>query len=362
MSITTTSGDCSSASSHDLAAVGGFAHHREARLPLQQQRAGRRAGWCGRQPAECESCVPFLSVSVQVPSSGRLDAAAASRVPGWESISKRAAQVPHALLHAQQPQAADARGSKPLPSSCTLSIIWSASLPHVNLHRAGLGMARAIVQRFLHHAVDAGLVLLGQLVGYFARPPARACRCAWRSRGPASRAPAPGRNRPAWRAAAAAPCCGFRSCPFRPRRGSPPGAARTSRAGSRSSRFSASISTAENDWPTSSCSSRESARRSSSWARTSLRGKLLQAGLRMHAFLQPRCTSPSSRRIWKMVRPARAGAAQQRDGDHGQQPELQASRTRPPSFSSPRLSASSFSASMRSAICSMEVRRGTSSS
>jgi hypothetical protein len=84
----------------------------------------------------------------------------------WLRIDgERAAQVMHALLHAHQAQAAHPRRRRSRGRRLPLKARFSTAPVHHHLDAARLRMPRAVMQGFLHHAVDAGLELVGQLAG-----------------------------------------------------------------------------------------------------------------------------------------------------------------------------------------------------
>src|SRR5581483_7272507 len=78
-----------------------------------------------------------------------------------------AADMAHALLHAQQPEAAG--GSRIESRSIVLNADADALrfLAQRDLHVPRLSMARRVVQRFLHEAEYAGLVFFRQVIGGF---------------------------------------------------------------------------------------------------------------------------------------------------------------------------------------------------
>jgi hypothetical protein len=82
-----------------------------------------------------------------------------------------AAQVRDALFHAQQAEAARVRAVEALPVVEHAQVDAVAFLHDLDAHAAREGVPGAVVQRFLHHAIDTGFVLFGQIVGHACRPP-----------------------------------------------------------------------------------------------------------------------------------------------------------------------------------------------
>ena len=88
--------------------------------------------------------------------------------PGAESISQRAADVAGALGHRREAEPARAHlvGSKPTPSSATVSSTRSAVAAQAHVDpRAGAGVAQRVVQRLLRDAEDVGLDRAGAVAG-----------------------------------------------------------------------------------------------------------------------------------------------------------------------------------------------------
>ena len=85
--------------------------------------------------------------------------------PGCGFDRERTAQMMDALLHADQAEAAHAAGVEAAAVVLHGENNFGALLLHHDLDGARLRMARAIVQRFLHHAINTGPEIVGQFVG-----------------------------------------------------------------------------------------------------------------------------------------------------------------------------------------------------
>ena len=138
---------------------------------------------------------------------------------------------------------------------------------------------------------------------------------------------ASGRNRPAWRAAAAAPCCGSRSCRFRRRCGWNPGARAPRDQGPDPAGFRLPSTPPRTPAPTSSCNSRET--HGAPLPAPAPDARKAPAGWLAHGRFLPAASAlrASSFRIWTVVNSGQGDAAQQRDGDHRQQTRIAAGRT-----------------------------------
>ncbi len=184
--------------------------------------------------------------------------------------------------------------SKPLPSS-SISATRHRPLPDHHPDGGGAGMFLAVVQRLLHHAVDAGLRGVRKLVGdaflhEFAGDlvaPREFFQLELQRRGT-------GQDRPAAPAAAAAKYCARSARSVRPGRGrgaaarGPPRAAPAAAACARE----ISICSSASDWPISSCSSRESRRRPSSSTSSSRAESCCNSRLRLLHFGEMRLRPP----------------------------------------------------------------------
>ena len=88
---------------------------------------------------------------------------------GVRAHAERAAQVMHPLLHAYQTEAADTPGVETVPVVFDRKQNLGSLLADFHHHAARLGVAGAVVERFLDYAINAGLVCIGQLAGIFIR-------------------------------------------------------------------------------------------------------------------------------------------------------------------------------------------------
>ena len=86
---------------------------------------------------------------------------------GARADAELAAQVMHAFFHAYQAQAADTAGVEAVAVVFDGQQNFRSFLADFDHHFVRLGVAGAVVERFLDDAIDAGLVGIGELAGVF---------------------------------------------------------------------------------------------------------------------------------------------------------------------------------------------------
>src|SRR5689334_18585660 len=111
--------------------------------------------------------ISAISISVSVPAGWHIHRQFHSqqRSPARFGIDhESSAKMPDPFLHPEQAQAPYAPGVEPSAIVLDAELNPAARAMHRDMNRTSLSVPGAIVQRLLHHAIDARLVLLRQFV------------------------------------------------------------------------------------------------------------------------------------------------------------------------------------------------------